>query len=82
MNFTSNKNTPSYIFITQSTDVTFNNVNIINNIPYAWENGILFSENKEKSVCVRIYDVQAKWFKRFFTNNNKTDIVRRKSLGL
>ena len=38
-------------------DVKLYNVNIINNIPYAWGNGISFSENKEKSVCVRIYDM-------------------------
>ncbi len=39
-----------------------------------------FLKIKEKSVFVRIYDAQSKWFKRIFTNNNKTDIVKRKSL--
>lgn len=43
---------------------------------------MLFSENKEKSIYVRVYDVQSKGFKRIFTNNYKTDIVRRKSLEL
>lgn len=47
-----------------------------------WETGYYFLKIKKTDIALDYMMCNQKWFKRIFTNNYKTDIVRRKSLEL